>query len=182
MNFSGAVALQTTAWLVIAWVLLFWCWRLYRIDILRQRLFELRDELFDFAAEGHITFSDEVYIQNRIFLNAMIRYAHRMTFTRAIIGTVFARTALSRIRTPAQLIPELPAGATKDKLFSIHQRANAAVFLHLVTGSPLPVFALGGLVVSLVIKGVYRAYSEKLGSDRTVAAIERLAILAEATA
>jgi len=182
MNASGAIAVQTTTWLIIAWFLFFWCWRLYRIDVLRQTLFELRDELFDYAASGRINFSDEIYIQNRLFLNAMIRYAHRTTFTRAVIGTVFATRALSAIRTPAQLIPKLPAGETRDKLTSIHQRANTAVFVHLVTGSPLPVLAFGALIAGLAIKGVYRAYAEKLGSDLAVASIERLAILSEAAA
>ena len=182
MNSSVAIALQTTLWLTIAWVLLFWCWRLYRIDRLRQQLFELRDELFDFAVDGGIDFSDELYVSNRLFLNAMIRYAHRITFTRALIGTVFATKALSKVRTPAQLIVELPTGETKNKLISIHRRANSAIFFHMVTGSPLPVCAFGALITCLAIKGAYRVYSEKLGSDRTVAAIERLAILAEVSA
>src|ERR1017187_902438 len=97
----ATIALQTTLWLVIGWVLLFCCWRQYRIDLLRQKLFVLRDEVFDLAATGGLDFSDQYYVQTRQYLNAMIRYAHRITFTRAVLAGVFGKKTLLQIRTPA---------------------------------------------------------------------------------
>jgi hypothetical protein len=177
---NSVIALQTSIWLIIGWFLLFWCWRQYRIDALRQTLFELRDELFDFAAEGHVSFSDEVYVRNRKYLNTMIRFAHRATFTSAAVAALFAKDSLAKVRTPPEEVLAMPKSDTKEKLLSIHRRANSALFTHIVTASPLPVVALGGIIVHLAVRGMLRAYSERVGSDRTVATIERLAMASEA--
>ena len=54
----------------------------YRIDYLRQDLFELRDRLFDDAAAGRISFESHSYRATRTLLNGMLRYAHRMSLAR----------------------------------------------------------------------------------------------------
>jgi hypothetical protein len=50
------------------------------LDGFRQRLFELRLELFAFAEQGRISYDDEAYRAIEILLNGLIRYAHRMSF------------------------------------------------------------------------------------------------------
>jgi hypothetical protein len=176
----ASIALQTTLWLLIGWVLLFCCWRQYRIDLLRQKLFVLRDEVFDIAAAGQMGFSDPHYVQTRQFLNAMIRYTHRITFTRAAFAAFFGRKTLLKVKAPVDAIREMPKGPVRDKLLSVHGRANIAIGIHLFTASPLPAMAFVGLVLHLAVRGMYKAYSEKVGSDRTVAAVERMAILSQA--
>ncbi len=61
-------------------VLYFWLYRDYRIDLFRQRLFALRDELFDLARSGAISFDDRAYGLLRSTLNGFIRFGHRLTF------------------------------------------------------------------------------------------------------
>lgn len=44
------------------------------LDLARQNLFELRDEVFDLAAKGRIEFSHPAYLAFRNRINAMIRF------------------------------------------------------------------------------------------------------------
>ncbi len=50
------------------------------LDGFRERLFELRFNLFAIAASGEISFDDEAYRAIETLLCGMIRFAHRMTF------------------------------------------------------------------------------------------------------
>lgn len=53
-------------------------------DFLRQRLFEQRDELFNLAERGEISFGNEIYVAARAKINTSIRYAHRMSLPRTL--------------------------------------------------------------------------------------------------
>lgn len=50
-------------------------------DYTRQELFTLRDELFDYAADGHISFDDEAYLTTRTMINGVIRFTHSVSLT-----------------------------------------------------------------------------------------------------
>ena len=43
--------------LFIAWLIWYQFWIPYRVDYFRQRLFKLRDELFEYANAGHLEFT-----------------------------------------------------------------------------------------------------------------------------
>src|ERR1044072_3339893 len=64
-------------------------WRAYSRDSFRQRAFAIRDELFDFAAAGDISFSDPAYTMLRSRMNATIQYSHRLTFGEALLPLLF---------------------------------------------------------------------------------------------
>ena len=59
--------------------------RAHARDAFRQRAFAIRDELFDYAADGNIAFNDQAYWRLRLAMNGMIRYSHRLTFGEAIL-------------------------------------------------------------------------------------------------
>ena len=67
----------TLLWL--AWHCL---WRKSCQERFRQNLFDLRDELFDFARSGEISFSDPAYVMLRSNINGMIRFSHLIGVTR----------------------------------------------------------------------------------------------------
>ena len=50
-----------------------------RLDSFRQNMFAIRDELFDFAADGNIAFDHPAYMMLRNQMNGFIRYAHHLT-------------------------------------------------------------------------------------------------------
>src|SRR5437667_11487736 len=74
----GLTALSTTLSLLALWALFHWLYRDYRVDLFRQRMFTLRDQLFDIAASGRIAFDDPAYGKLRSMINGYIRFAHRI--------------------------------------------------------------------------------------------------------
>jgi len=69
------------------WWLFAFIYKDYKIDESRQLLFEIRDELFDKAAYGMISFDDHAYSITRDTLNGLIRFTHNISLTRFIIMT-----------------------------------------------------------------------------------------------
>jgi hypothetical protein len=87
----------------VLWVVLFWgliaalwwlyafAYRQYRIDLLRQRLFRVRDELFNEAAAERIDFNSPAYGMMRTTLNGMIQFAHELSLIRLVIMFIAQR-------------------------------------------------------------------------------------------
>lgn len=60
------------------WALYSVAYQDYRRDVYRQKLFALRDELFDLARSGQIPFDEPAYGTLRSTLNGFIRFGHTM--------------------------------------------------------------------------------------------------------
>jgi hypothetical protein len=78
--------------LALLWWLFAWLYYDYRLDLLRFRLFKVRDKLFCAAAEGMIAFDHPAYLMARTTINGSLRFAHRLTLSKLLI------TALLRCR------------------------------------------------------------------------------------
>ena len=63
-------------------------WQSLWTAVSRQHLFELRDRLFDIAADEQIEFSNPVYCRLREYLNGCIRFTHKITFGSFVAGVV----------------------------------------------------------------------------------------------
>jgi hypothetical protein len=72
--------------LVVLTILVFALWPEQRIDVFRQQMFTLRDELWDFAADGKVSFEEPAYTLLRQLMNGFIRYAHNLTPYRTILS------------------------------------------------------------------------------------------------
>ena len=70
--------------LVLGWSVLL-AYHRCRVGYHRQRLFEIRDKLLDFAADGRIPFEHAAYGMLRSTINGFIRHAHRMTLTQMVL-------------------------------------------------------------------------------------------------
>jgi hypothetical protein len=77
-NLTAVTAASTCLSLLLLWFLFHWTYREYRVDLFRQRIFNLRDELFDLAREGVLSFDDPAYGLLRTALNGFIRFGHRI--------------------------------------------------------------------------------------------------------
>ena len=88
MSFSASASVVH---FLLGVLILFLIWhfgvRPYLLERFRSDLFDLRDELFDYAADGNIDFEDSRYGTLRMWLNALIRMAHRVTFLDTIVTT-----------------------------------------------------------------------------------------------
>lgn len=86
---SGAqfsIIVQSALSLGVLILIVFVLWPNQRADLFRQQMFTLRDELFDFALDGHIAFDNSAYKLLRNLMNGTIRYAHNLTPYRTVIS------------------------------------------------------------------------------------------------
>lgn len=72
-------------------VLLFWLYPDYRTDVFRQKMFRLRDDLFDEAVKGKISFNDQAYGMLRNAMNGHIRFAHQSNVWQVLLFALFTR-------------------------------------------------------------------------------------------
>lgn len=132
-----------------------------RTVMFRQRLFALREELFDYAREGNISFSHPAYQLQRNFLNGFIRYAHRLTLLQVCITfhrwqTLGDEHALSWHKKWETALEPLPQPA-EVQMRAFHYRAVAEIVLHLIMGSPI--------LWVVAARGVIIAFTQAAGSS-----------------
>lgn len=66
-------------------VIIYGPWQSLMTDWTRQNLFEIRDEIFDLAADGRFPFDDENYRIIRESIQSAIRFAHEYTWPRIFV-------------------------------------------------------------------------------------------------
>jgi hypothetical protein len=167
-NFSAA--LQLLLALGALWFLVFKLAREYRLDVLRDRLFALRERLFDYAADGNISFDHPAYTKLRKRINSLIRFGYRLTFTRFAMGIMFSTWNSDRydqelLSEWENAVKELPPESQLE-LNSIQDDTLVLVVRHLVTGSPVMLAILGVFVACSVLSGIttrlLKAFTKKL--------------------
>lgn len=65
--------------------LFYGAWQSFIVEISRQRLFEIRDSIFDQMVAGDFSPSDESYKEIRNTFNSLIRFCHNTTLLRMIV-------------------------------------------------------------------------------------------------
>jgi len=149
-------ALQTSVVLILWLILIFKFLPTHRVDSFRQRMFCVRDEMFDFAADGNISFDDPAYVLLRRQMNGLIRYGHQLTVFRLIMTT--AINAASG-RTPKMSwneawessLERIRDDDVRAKMRGFHERGMMIAVEHLILGSPLLWIAISltGLVLAV---------------------------------
>lgn len=145
------------------WVLYFVWFKEYMQDYTRQELFKLRDELFDYAADGQIAFDDEAYLTTRTLINGVIRFTHSISLTHWLMMLLcsdanekhYAKQFSIRFSAAiAKLNPNQQAMIHKT-MFKTH----STVFNHFLNTSPLlfvtikPLFDLA-IVIKVIKKSI----------------------------
>jgi hypothetical protein len=143
---------QSILFLITLAFIIFKLWPDQRMDILRQRMFALRDELFDFAMDGHIGFDNPAYRLLRDLLNGTIRYAHNLTPYRTmmlILKWKFVPDEPKHEWSVAweHALAKIEDGQVRNQLEMFHSRATMLIVSHLVLSpglllSILPLIAL----------------------------------------
>jgi hypothetical protein len=118
--------------------LVFVRWNLYegyRMDAFRQRLFDLRKELFEYAADGGISFEHEAYELLRTRINRLIRYAHTYSLVHLFLALAFEHedaTPKTEIETAIEAIRD---PRVRERLTWINTRVTVYFAWHLVCSS-----------------------------------------------
>jgi hypothetical protein len=131
-------------------------WQRLWSDFARQVLFEVRDEIFDLAAQNRLSFDSYEYRTLRDSLEKTIRYAHDLTLPRFIYH-IFVHRLISRPRS-SNLKTAVNAIADADVRELVRRRvtyaltvAMAVVFvkslLFMILGAPV-------LIVGIAIHAV----------------------------
>lgn len=141
--------------LLILSLIIFKWWPEQRVDHFRQQMFALRDELFDFAADGRVKFDDHAYVLLRDLMNGTIRYAHNLTPYRTIMS--FLRwKCLSDKPSNAwsqaweQALKQINDADTRSQLENFHSRGTMLVVSQLVLSPGLLIVVLPFVAIGAV--------------------------------
>lgn len=159
--------LGPSGWLAILllWILFFAFYRDYRTDRYRQKLFGLRDDLFDYAAQGNIRFDDEAYKKLRAMINGSIRFGHRLNlpyFLGLTLGFSLLRSGKDESPRFAaawrESLKPLPAG-TANHLAEVRRQLHVQVLQQVVLASPLLLVTVVAVVAVMLVKHASNAVS-----------------------
>jgi hypothetical protein len=154
----------------------------YHCDSFRQKMFALRDEVFDYAKAGNIAFDHPAYVELRSLMNGMIRFAHRLTLGQlAVIGL----NAKKRPREADDFserfekdLQSVKSGQVRNQMRRYHDQVTRLMVVHFLTGSLLLMVVVGALGATAMIAkrlvGTRQAGqpTRRLGTDTKKAAYE----------
>ncbi|MBI5164171.1 MAG: hypothetical protein HY985_09750 [Magnetospirillum sp.] len=168
--------------------LLYGPWQTFWEDWGRQRLFEVRDEIFDMAADKRMEFNNAQYITIRQSLNYAIRFMHQLTWLRILyiylsqrlFGVPFRASALE------QAIDQIPERHLRSELEDKMVRVGRIMLYVVIMRSPLLVMLLAvlypiALVADKIIAFGFAAQRQD-AYTRSFKFVQRDAEIAEASA
>ena len=124
------------------WYLYAWLYKDYTVDLYRQKIFELRDDLFDFAADGHIGFNHPAYCVLRRTMNGHIRFSHRINLLALFVHSflldkeTIANTPFSFEKQFTKSLSSLEEKTAK-KLITFKINLRNILTIHLLIRSPI---------------------------------------------
>ena len=129
-----------------------------RLDSFCQNMFIVRDELFDYAADGNISFDHPAYILLRKQMNGFIRYGHHLTVFRGFLTFCIHKVSSSSDRSDwhsewQTALQSIEDASVCRKLEQFYDREMKLVAIHLLAGSPLLWVVICGFAVQLWFQG-----------------------------
>lgn len=163
-NSNFVIVFVSALGLSALWAFYFWFYWDYRIDKTRQELFSLRDELFDLAADGRISFHHPAYGLLRTTMNGMIRYTHRVDILH-VLALLYASRHLQVENFLARFNEEINPIEDKDvkeKLLKLFLRMNGVVGKHLILGSIPLLIVVAVVSVCMIARQGWRDLTGRL--------------------
>lgn len=133
--------LSSTISILALWIIFDAGYRPYRVNMLRNRLFRLRAELFEAANAGYLgerAFQDQAYLRIRHGLNGFVRYAHQFTFFRLVVLLWSSRwwPRPKEVEAEQDVLLEAVSShiaPTRERLAAIMREAEYAIVIHMVS-------------------------------------------------
>jgi hypothetical protein len=169
-----SIVIQSSLTLIILAFVIFGLWPSQRTDLFRQQMFAIRDELFDFAADGNVSFDDPAYMLLRGLMNGFIRYAHNLTPFRILMSFLrfkFMPAVPSKKWTESWEIAlnQVADETARNKLKVYHSRATDLVVGQLILSPGALVIGLPTLAVATILliqwttlRSIYRDVTGKI--------------------
>lgn len=138
-------------------VVLFKLWPSFRLDLFRQKMFVVRDELFDYALAENIDFSHPAYGLLRRSMNAYIRYGHQLTFFRLCLTLLEWKFSTEKPGTQwfdnwNTAVNSISDRRVQTELRRFHSRALALVLKRILLGSPVLMLAVLAMTLYLIVR------------------------------
>jgi hypothetical protein len=155
---QAAEVLQTGVVAIIAATVVFKIVPMFRLDCYRQKMFAVRDELFDYAADGNISFADPAYVLLRNQMNGMIRYGHQLTLFRMSV-TWLMRMCLSEKPQPQwhesweKALDNVKRDDVRQRLEAFHDKSGEIAGKHVLFGSLVLWIAVLIVAFALLARG-----------------------------
>jgi len=178
------VSISSVFSILLLIVLVFWLFRDYSIDSFRQKIFRLRDGLFDEALKGNISFDDPAYVMMRRSFNGFIRFAHKMSLMEVIIFMIFSsrkdkdelnKGFIERLESNTSHLTE----EQKEMIDGYFKRMNMYMVEYLVLTSPLLLLTV--IIPLAVVLMANRLLQKIINSNRFSTSIDRLDSMALAS-
>ncbi len=138
-------------------ILVLWLYRDYRTDAFRQKMFKLRDELFDEARKGTISFNDDTYGMLRSAINGFIRFGHKFNLIQVILLNMSLKKE-NHIGKPfsERLNKNMEHCSDEQKkiIISYYVKMNFYIIEHLLLSSII-------LLITLVIPAIFLLEAKK---------------------
>lgn len=155
---QAAHALQTCVVAILGITVVFKILPMLRLDCFRQNMFSVRDELFDYAAAGNISFDDPAYVLLRLQMNGMIRFGHQLTLFRVLVTWISRSLSGENQKfvwhdSWEKALENLKSGEVRHQLRCFHHRSASVAMKHLVSGSIVLWCALAVTALYLFIRG-----------------------------
>lgn len=174
-NENVYVALSSLISLLGICYLLFWRYRKYSVDKFRQDFFILRDELFDYAAEGNISFNHTAYLMLRRTMNGFIRFGHRISLWQCLY--LFISTSKEEMNSAMEFDKTFRAAteqlddSVQKRLHQFRDRMEATAMRHIITSSPELLLLILPMLLALVMWAAWKVGSPRI--QRTIQAAVR---------
>lgn len=148
------------------------------LDMYRQRLFELRENLFDYADSGKTSFKSEQYKILRDRLTNVMKFSGRIGFFKSKIDRILI-SFISRNDTPSEkhsrfeYLAKIADSNEREKYLSIEQSVDNATGYYMLWSNPIiaplafiyVVVSLIYLILRMLVKHTVRfSFSEKIES------------------
>jgi len=122
-------------------VFLFWLYMDYRNDNFRQKMFKVRDSMFDDAANKKIDFENPSYGMLRSAINSHIRFAHKLNLFQTVLFITLVEAEKDNLgetfsKRFESSLEELTS-SEKEIYENYFLQVNFLIVEHLVLSSPL---------------------------------------------
>lgn len=158
------------------WYFFFWMHKNHSVEIFRQKMFDLRDRLFDDAMDGKIGFNHPAYRLLRNTMNGFLRHGHRVTLFELLLVGVLIPTPVYKAAGRVSFSEAWTAATKnakkdeKEMLESYRQNMNDLIVTQALLSTPFfLIFYVIGMVMVRLPGSIYDSCREKLFRHITAA-------------
>ena len=156
---EAIAGIRLVIYVLIGWIIYFWGYRKFRIDLLRHKLFVLRDSLFRKTYSMGVPLDTPSYVTMRQTLNGLLRHGHRVSIWGVLVAYWGLRKYPREERPLSDDLEDQLAALRNEEyrefVRDIYQRMILSVFWHITTGAPILMLYVAYKLCVLLVQDLY---------------------------